>query len=98
MPEEQMTRRKLTLTEKLEKAGERLRRERYDPETIADALQTSVVKALERKLDLDALPASWYLTTARRCATDALRRDSRAIPTDPDKLDHLTQTRPQTGK
>ena len=92
-----MTRRKLTLTEKLEWAADRLRRERYDPETIADALQTAALKGLQRGFDLDALPASWYLTTARRCATDALRRDSRQIPTEPDKLDHLTQTRPQKG-
>ena len=92
-----MTRRKSTLPEKLNKAHQRLLAERYNRELVNDAIQSACLKGLERGLDLDALPASWFVTTARRIAIDALRRDSRVVLVDPDKLDQLAQTRPQTG-
>ena len=92
-----MTRRKMTLTEKLDKARRRLLAERYNPHLVDDSVQTACLHGLLRGLDLDALPASWYLTTARRIAIDALRRDSRAVLLEPDKLDLLTNTRRQAG-
>ena len=85
----------MTLTKKLDKARRRLLAERYNPDLVDDAIQTACLRGLLRGLNLDALPASWYLTTARRIAIDALRRDSRAVLVDPDKLDPLTNTRPQ---
>ena len=92
-----MTRRKMTLADKLDKTRRRLLAERYNSHLVEDSIQTACLHGLLRGLDLDALPASWYLTTARRIAIDALRRDSRAVLVDPDKLDLLAQTRPQKG-
>ena len=63
-----MTRRKSTLPEKLDKARRRLLAERYNRELVNDALQSACVKGLERGLDIDTLPASWFVTTARRIA------------------------------
>ena len=90
-----MTRRRLTLPEKLDKARQRLLAERYNRELVDDCLQAACLKALERGLDLDALPASWFYATAGNIAKNALRRDSRQIPTDPDRLEQFPETRPQ---
>ena len=88
-------RRRLTLPEKLDKARRRLLADRYNRDLVDDCLQAACLKALERGLDLDALPASWFYTTAGNIAKNALIRDSRQIPTDPDRLDQFPETRPQ---
>ena len=90
-------RRRLTLPEKLDKVRQRLLAERYNRDLVDDCLQAACLKALERGLDLEALPASWFYATAGNIAKNALKRDSRQIPTGPDRLDQFVKTRPQTG-